>query len=154
MEKFDNSICFHCQSLGLSFSSVGRAMRSWSRGPWFKSQTGTWYIWQRKSVANVRAGTSSEKRWLIMWCIDWVNGVVSSIRGNSTGQLSRYDAARHGVCLCLCEPYEWMVDKACRRLRLRRQLKILPIPTGVFGLRVPHGSLLWIYNDLKYRSAP
>ena len=33
-------------------------------------------------------------------------GVAPSIRGTSTGQLSRYDAARHGVCLCLCEPYE------------------------------------------------
>ena len=40
MEKFDNSICFHCQSLGISFSSVGRAMDSSPRGAGFKSRHG------------------------------------------------------------------------------------------------------------------
>ena len=35
IEKFEDSICFHCQSLGLSFSSVGRAMDSSSRGAGF-----------------------------------------------------------------------------------------------------------------------
>ena len=34
-EEIDNNICFDCQMLGLSFSSVGRAMDSSSRGAGF-----------------------------------------------------------------------------------------------------------------------
>ena len=57
------------------------------------------------------------------------------------------------VCVCVNRMSK-VVDKDCRRLRLRKQLKILPIPTVDFGLRVPHGSLFEFVDDLKYRSAP